>query len=171
MFEILCFQWKGRVFMKLYMQKDGFRWDTPMVLTDRNGRTRYQVSGDAYSLGKRLHVTDLSGREAIYIQQQVPSLFPRYEISVYGRPVTEIVKDLTFVQPKYTMGSLEWELMGILGTYDYEIVWQSSQVAACRPQEDRRLVLELGDRTTELTALGILLTINCIFAAQERKHL
>jgi uncharacterized protein YxjI len=157
--------------MKLYMQKDQFRWDSPMALTDRSGRARYHVSGDAYSLGKRLHVTDLSGREAIYIQQRVPSLFPRYEISVYGRPVTEIVKDLTFVQPKYTLDSLDWEFMGILSTYDYEIVWNNSPVAACRPQEDQRLVLELGERSTELTALGILLAINCIFAAQERKHL
>ncbi len=153
------------------MQNDSFRWGKPLALCDRSGRARYTITGDAYSLGKRLHVVDLAGREAIYVHQQVPSLFPRYAIEVYGRPVGEIYKDLTYVRPRYTIETLDWEIIGSVGTCDYEITWQSSVVAACRPQSDGPgLVMELYDRTTELSALGVLLTVNCIFASQESKH-
>ena len=50
--------------MKLFMQQKGFAWGQPMPLWDKGGHTRYTVTGDAYSLGKRLHVHDLAGREA-----------------------------------------------------------------------------------------------------------
>ncbi len=160
--------------MKLYLQRDAFRWDRPLPLADKSGRPRYLLTGDAYSLGKRLHVTDLAGREAVYVRQQVPSLFPRYAIEVYGKPVGEIYKDLTFLRPRYTIEPLDWEIMGSVGTCDYEITWQKTTVAACRPQEGRTdpvLVLDFYDRTAELAALGVMLTLNCVFAPQEPKHL
>lgn len=161
--------------MKLYMQQDTFRWGSPMPLCDKSGKPRYTLTTEAYSLGKRLHVTDLAGREAIYIRQLVPSLFPRYEIEVYGKPVVTLCKDLTFLRPRYTMEPLDWEITGILGARDYEISRQSALVASSSPQQedsDKSVVaLSLYDRNTALTALGILLTINCVFAPQEPKHL
>lgn len=160
--------------MKLYMQNGAFHWGSPVALFDKSGRTRYTLTSDAYSLGKRLHVIDLAGREAIYIYQQIPSLFPRYEIEVYGKPVGEIVKDLTSIRPRYTMESLEWEIMGSVGTCDYEITRHNAAIASSRPHHTSSgdvLVLEVYERAAELTALGIMLTINCIFAAQEPKHL
>ncbi len=160
--------------MKLYMPKNGFRWGQPLALRDKGGRTRYTVTGDAYSLGKRLHVTDLAGREAVYVYQRVPSLFPCYAVEVYGKPVGEITKDLTFFRPRYTMKALDWEITGTLGACDYEISRHSTVVASSRPQQGASgdvLALCFYDRVTELTALGMVLTINCVFAPQEPKHL
>ena len=156
--------------MKLYMPKNTFRWGETMALQDKAGRTRYTVAGEAYSLGKRLHVHDLAGREAVYVYQRVPSLFPCYAIEVYGKPVGEITKDLTFFRPRYTMKSLNWEIAGTLGACDYEITRQSTVVASSRPQQDVH-ALTFYDRVTELTALGVVLAINCVLAPQEPKHL
>lgn len=160
--------------MKLYMQKDTFRWGVPLALKDRSGRTRYTVTSDAYALGKRLHVTDLSGRKAVYIHQVIPSLFPRYQVEVYGRPITEIVKDLSYFRPRCTIEELGWEVLGSLGGQDYEITHHSTVVAACRPQQnaegDDVLALEFYDRSTDLVALGVILAINCVLAPQESKR-
>lgn len=160
--------------MKLYMPKDGFRWGVPLLLKDRSGRTRYTVTSDAYALGKRLHVTDLSGREAVYIHQAIPSLFPRYQVEVYGRPVTEVVKDLSYFRPRYAIESLEWEVLGTLGACDYEITWHNTVVASCRPQQNQAgedvLALEFYDRSSDLAALGVILAINCVLAPQESKR-
>ncbi len=158
--------------MKLYMPKDSFRWGVPLALKDRSGRTRYTVTSDAYALGKRLHVTDLSGREAVYIRQAIPSLFPRYQVEVYGRPVTEVVKDLSYFRPRYAIEDLEWEVLGALGACDYEITHHSTVVASCRPQPDQpdTLALEFYDRSADLAALGVILAINCVLAPQESKR-
>ena len=158
--------------MKLYMEQL-FRWGVTQELRDSAGRTRYYLTGDAYSLGKRLHVTDLAGREAIFIRQAVPSLFPRYEIEAYGRPVGELVKDLTFSRPRCTIEALGWEVSGSLGARAYSISRGGSIVAVSRPDpaEPERMELDLPDPAAELTALGVMLVINCIFADQESKHL
>ena len=159
--------------MKLYMQKEAFRWGEPMPLRDKAGRTRYTVNSDAYALGKRLHVTDLAGREAVYIRQVVPSLFPKYEVEVYGRPVAAIVKDLSYFRPRYVIEELDWEVLGSLAACDYEISWQSSVVACCRPQQGETgdiLALEFYDRREELASLGVMLTINCLLAPQESRR-
>lgn len=157
--------------MKLYMQKDVFRWGVPLPLRDRSGRTRYTVVSDAYALGKRLHVIDLAGREAVYIHQQIPSLFPRYQVEVYGRPVAEVVKDLSYFRPRYTIEMLDWEVLGSLGGCDYELTQESATVASCRPQpEGDMLALEFLDRSLELAALGVILTLNCLLAPQESKR-
>lgn len=145
-----------------------------MQLWDKGGHTRYTVTGDAYSLGKRLHIHDLAGREAVYVHQRIPSMFPRYEIEVYGKPVGCVTKDLTFLRPKYTMAEMGWEVSGTTGIFDYELTWQNSVVAANRPvqgEKGRLFFMEFYDRTAELAALGVLLTINCILAPQESRRL
>ncbi len=160
--------------MKLYMQKDAFSWGTKLPLTDKTGRTRYFLTGDAFSLGKRLHVTDLAGQEAISVRQKVPSLFPRYELEVYGKPAAEIVKDLSFVRPRYVIEGPGWEIVGTIGACDYEITRNQTVTASSHSQKTPSgevLELDLCDRDTSLTALGLILTVNCIFAPQEPQHL
>lgn len=81
-----------------------------------------------------------------------------------------IVKDLTFLRPKYTVETLDWEVGGAMGVCDYELTWQNSVVAANRPVQGTKgqmYAMEFYDRTAELAALGVLLTINCILAGQE----
>lgn len=160
--------------MKLYMPKDAFRWGVPLPLRDKSGRTRYTVGSDAYALGKRFHVTDLAGREALYIHQQIPSLFPRYQVEVYGRPVAQVVKDLSYFRPRYAIEMVDWEVLGALGEYDYEITCHNVMVASCRPQQGQEgdvLALEFLDRSWDLAALGVILTLNCLLAPQESKRL
>ena len=160
--------------MKLFMQQEAFAWGKPMELWDKGGHTRYTVTGEAFSLGKRLHVQDLAGREAVYVRQQVPSMFPRYELEAYGKHVGTIIKDLTFLRPRYTLEGLDWEISGNPGGFDYEITWRSSVVASCHPVQGEKgdmYALEILDRTAELPALGVLLTVNCILGPQGSRHL
>lgn len=160
--------------MKLSMPQKGFTWGKPMSLTDRPGHTRYTVTGDAYSLGKRLHVQDLAGRETIYIHQKLPSLLPTYEIEVYGRHICTIVKDITYLRPRYEIQPTDWSVTGSTSTFDYQITWQNTVIASCRPQSTAKgevITYDFYDRTEELPALGIMLTINCILVQQESRYL
>ena len=151
--------------MKLYMERDVFSWGRTLELRDRARRKRYTLTGEAYSLGKRLHVFDLAGRKALYIHQQVPSLMPRYEIEVYGKPMGMIQKDLTFLQPRLTLEGLGMELSGSTVLYDYEILSEGAVIAANRPCDmdwGSCFRMEFYDRTKELAALGVMVAVNCV---------
>lgn len=164
-----CFSTERSMVMKLYMQKDMFRWGVPLPLRDKSGRVRYTVNSDAYALGKRLHVTDLAGREALYIHQQIPSLFPRFQVEVYGRPVAQVVKDLSYFRPRYSIEMVDWTVLGNLSQSDYEITCQNTVVASCRPQQSQEgtvLALEFMDRSWDLAALGVILALTCLLSPQ-----
>lgn len=159
--------------MTFYLNMNAFHWGTPLDIFDASGHRRYTLTGDAYAPGRRLHVADLAGREAIYIHQRLPSLFPRFEIEVYGRPVCELVKNLTFSHPRYTPEMLDWEISGTSGAGGYEITRQDTVFASSRPSQTPSgpmLELIIPDQSAGLTALAVLLTIHCIFAPQELKH-
>ena len=160
--------------MKLYMRQHVFTIGDRFNVWDEDGHDRWFVEQELLTWGKILRVYDLSGREAVYIHQVIPSLFPRYQVEVYGRPITEIVKDLSYFRPRCTIEELGWEVLGSLGGQDYEITHHSTVVAACRPQQnaegDDVLALEFYDRSTDLVALGVILAINCVLAPQESKR-
>jgi uncharacterized protein YxjI len=156
--------------MKLYIEPGKFTWGSPLALQDRAGHTRYTLIGDAYSVGKRLHLRDLSGREAVSVRQRVPSLRQQYELEVYGRPVGTISKDMSTLRPRYALEELGWEVGGVPSLGNFEILWQGSVVAACRPEPQGEVfLLELYDRTVELAALGLMLVVGCILVPQESR--
>ncbi len=149
--------------MTLYMNRKEFKWGNTIELSDTSGRSRYLLNGEAYSFGKRLHVTDLAGREAITISQQIPSLFPRYAIDVYGKPVGELIKDLSYSHAHYLLTPEAWELIG--SGYHYEIILDGDTIACCHmdnQKADPVLAMDFHQQNTALHALGIFLTINCI---------
>lgn len=154
--------------MTLYMKKDAFSWGRPLALTDKNGRTRYTVDGDAYAPGKRLNILDLAGKTAVSVRQRFPSLFPRYEIEVYGKPVAALIKDLRTSPPSLRIETLGWTLAGSVSACDYELLRGETELAASRPVSGSPGILALTcpDPPEALAALGVLVTVNCILSPQ-----
>lgn len=152
----------------LYMEKSAFSWGCPLALTDKNGRTRYTVDGDAYAPGKRLHIIDLAGKTAVSVRQRLPSLFPRYEIEVYGKPVAALIKDLRTNPPNFRIETLDWALTGSVSACDYALVRGETALAASRPVSGSPGVLALTcpNPPETLPALGVLVTVNCILSPQ-----
>lgn len=150
----------------LYMEKSAFSWGRPLALTDKNGRTRYTVNGDAYAPGKRLDILDLAGKKAVSVRQRLPSLFPRYEIEVYGKPVAVLIKDLRTNPPSLRIETPDWTLSGSVSVCDYELLRGEAALAASRPVPDSPGVLALTcpDPPETLAALGVLVTVNCILS-------
>ena len=143
--------------MRLYMPEQ-FRWGQTLELRDEAGRTRYTLSGDAYTLGHHLHILDLAGREAVGIRQRVPALFPTFDLEVYGKPVGALCKDLRFQPPRLLLEGMDWNLFGMPGGRDFSILFQNDSIAVCAPDRVRTgyLALELPPTEGTLTALGIL---------------
>ena len=142
--------------MKLFLET-AFRWNTPCPLTDGAGRIRYTLVWDAFHLRRKLRVLDLAGREAVGLCQVLPGFPPRYEAEVYGKPVGEILKDLTVRPACCLFPARNWRAEGPLGAASVS-VWEGT-------------VLDLPEDDSALPALGFLLLIRCIFADQEPRRL
>ena len=107
--------------MKLYMKQKVFSWADTFTVKDSMGEDKYFIKGELFSWGKKLHVYDRSGREVAFIRQKLWTFMPRYMVSVNGTDVAEIVKEFTFLRPKYSIIGPGWEVDGSFWEHDYEV--------------------------------------------------
>ena len=157
--------------MELYIPKGHFCWGGVLELRDGTGKVRYRLMSDAYRLSRRLRLLDLADREAVTVRQQVPSLFPRYELEVYGRPVGAVERDLSYAPPRCGLPGLDWDISGALGREAYALLREEREIAACGedPEDPGRLLLRLSDGPEAMTALGVMLTVHCFLSPGESR--
>ncbi len=154
--------------MKLYIKQKFWSWVRDFTVYDAAGNGRYRVQGEFMSLRTRLHVTDVSGQEVAYMERSF-SWRPRFAVWVRGREVCEIVKDFTWFRQSYHIEGLDWKAEGDFTSHEFMVTGPKGTVA-----EISREWFTLGDAyelniapgTDELTALAVVLAIDCVLASQ-----
>ena len=155
--------------MRLYIKQKVFSWADKFFVKDADGCDKYTVQGEVFSWGKKLHVYDMMGAEVAFIKQEVWSWMPRFYVFCQGQQVAEIKKEFTFFYPKYTIGGLGWEINGSFMAHDYEITKNGSAIVSIRKEWmtwGDSYELNIANPADELVALAVVLTIDCVMAAQ-----
>ena len=155
--------------MKLYIKQKVFSWGDKFTVKDGAGRDSYYVEGEIFSFGRKLHVYDMSGREVAFIKQEVWSWMPRYYVFCGDRQVAEIKKEFTFLFPKYNIEGLGWEINGSFMAHDYEITKNGYPIVSISKEWmtwGDSYELSISNPQDEIVALAVVLTIDCVMAAQ-----
>jgi uncharacterized protein YxjI len=155
--------------MKLYIKQKVFSFNDKFTVKDETGADRYFVEGEIFTLGKKLHVYDANQTERIFLQQKVWSFLPRFFVFVDGLQVAEIVREFTFLKPKYSILGLNWEVIGNFWAHDYEILNQGHVVVTIKKEWltwGDTYVLDILDQRDELNALAIVLAIDAVMSQQ-----
>lgn len=154
--------------MKLYIKQKVFSWADKFTVKDENGQDKYYIQGELFSWGKKLHVNDVNGKEVAFIQQKVFSFLPKYFVFVNGEQIAEIVKEFTFLRPKYRIEGLDWDINGSFWAHDYEITQSGRHIVSiCKEWMTwgDSYELDISDPRDEIVALAVVLTIDCVMAA------
>ena len=154
--------------MKLYIKQKVFSWADRFTVKDSSVNDRYFVEGELFSWGKKLHVYDLTGNEVAFIQQKVFSFLPRYFVYVNGEEVAEIVKEFTFLFPRYSIEGLGWDIEGSFMAHDYQITQHGQPIVTIFKEWmtwGDSYVLDIADPRDEIVALAVVLTIDCVTAS------
>jgi uncharacterized protein YxjI len=155
--------------MKLYIKQKVFSFNDKFTVKDENGEDRYFVEGDVFTLGKRLHVYDVSREKRIFLQQKLWNFLPRFLVFVNELQVAEIVKEFTFLKPRYAVLGLNWEVSGDFWAHDYEIYNQGQLVVTIKKEWlawGDTYVLDIIDPQDELNALAVVLAIDAVMSQQ-----
>ncbi len=154
--------------MKLYIRQKIFSWVDQFTVKDENGSDKYFVEGEFFSWGKKLHVSDRSNNEVAFIQQKVFSFLPKFFVFIDGNQIAEIVKEFTFLQPKYSIDGLDWEINGSFMAHDYEITQQGHSIVTIHKEWmtwGDCYELDIANEQDEIIALSVVLAIDCVMAA------
>ena len=154
--------------MKLYIKQKVFTLGDKFTVKDINGNDRYYVEGEVFSWGKKLHVYDMNGNEAAFIQQKVFSFLPRYFVYVGDEQVAEIVKEFSFLFPRYSIEGLGWDIEGRFMAHDYEITQNGRPIVTISKEWmtwGDSYELDIADSKDEIVALAVVLTIDAVMAS------
>ena len=143
------------------------------TVKDSMGEDKYFVKGEAFSWGKKLHVYDRSGREVAFVRQKLWSFLHRYMVSVNGTDVAEIVREFTFLRPKYSIIGPGWEVDGSFWEHDYEVTENGRPIVSIRKEWmtwGDTYELDIADTGNEVMALAVVLAIDCVLDAQQNAN-
>ena len=154
--------------MKLYIKQKVFSWNDKFSVVDEYGNDCYTVEGELFSFGKKLHVYDMDGMEVAYIEQKLFTFKPRYHVYICGEQVAEIVKEITFLRPKYRIEGLGWEIDGDFWAHDYQITCDGQNIVTiCKEWMTwgDSYELDIAEGESEIMALAVVLCIDCVMAS------
>ncbi len=154
--------------MKLYIRQKVFSWVDRFTVKDESGNDKFFVEGEFFSWGKKLHVSDLNENEVAFIQQKVFSLLPKFFVFVNGNEIAEIVKEFTFLRPKYSIEGLGWEIEGSFMAHDYTITKQGLPIVSIHKEWmtwGDCYELDVTSEQDEIVALSVVLAIDCVMEA------
>jgi uncharacterized protein YxjI len=106
--------------MVFYVKQKVFSFRDRFTVKDQMGNDVYYVEGELMSLGKKLHIYGMNGREEAFISQRLASFKKRFEVYIQSRLAVTIVKDITFLTHKYRLEGTNWVIMGDYLSHDYQ---------------------------------------------------
>jgi len=154
--------------MQLIMKQKAFSWIDRFRVWDGDGHDRYYVEGEFFSFGKRLHITNPDGQEVALVHQKIFSFLPRFFVWADGVQVAEIVKEFTFLHQRYTIDGLGWEVEGDFFAHDYTIFQKGLEIVTIHREWltwGDCYILDIADSQDTVTALAVVLAIDCVHAA------
>lgn len=114
---------------KLYIRQKVFSWKDRFSVFNELGEDVFRVEGEVFTLGKKLHIYDMTDRETAFIHQKVLSFLPRYYISRNGEDIAEVVKKLTFLKARYEIPAFGWTVQGNFTAHEYTVDSDAGVVA------------------------------------------
>ena len=159
--------------MNLYIKQKVFSFKDKFNVYDERGEIKYTAEGEIFTLGRKLHIKDTSGREVIYIKQRLLTFLPKYEISVLDGEVVEIVKNFTIFKHSYTIPDWNIVIRGDFFAHEYEVLRNENQIAHLSKEWftwGDTYAINIADPRDELIALASILVVDCCMEAQKNAN-
>ena len=151
--------------MKLLIKEKAFSWTDTFTVKDEQGNDRWFVKGELFSFGRKLHVKDMYDEEIAKVEQELFRFRRRYNVTVRGRQTASVVQEFTFFKPRYTVEGPGWDVQGNFWGHEFTVTDGGRTVVTISKEWftwGDCYVLDVADGTDELTALAVVLAIDCM---------
>lgn len=110
--------------MKLYIRQRVFTMRDKYNITDAMENPVYQVEGEWFSFGARLHLYNLAGQELYRVERELFHFMPRYTLFRGDMPVASIKKNFTLFGHSLSVDSQygHFEIEGSVFGWEFQIL-------------------------------------------------
>ena len=155
--------------MKLYIKQKIFSLTSNFSVKDENNEDKYFVKGEFFSLKGKLHILNRSGDEVGLIYSRLFTFLPRFILEINGQKVAEIVKEFSFLKPKYRLENTSLRVEGDIWDHSYRLFDKDKLIMTINKEWftfSDTYALTIFDPDYELISLGIVLAIDTANAQQ-----
>ena len=163
--------------MRYVMRQKILAFGDDYTIQDEAGNDVYLVDGRMFSIGKKLSFQHMSGNELAFIRQRLLSWGPTYDITVDGKQIAEVRRDLfSFFHHKFTVdveGPDDLEATGNFFDYEYDFKRGSRTVARVSKAWfawSDTYGIEIEDPGDLLVILTASVVIDSVCHADEHRH-
>jgi uncharacterized protein YxjI len=106
--------------------------------------------------------------EVAFIREKVMSLLPRYFVEIGGQVVCQVVKEITFIKPKYRLEGLSWRMEGDFWEHEYVMFDNNRRIMQLSKKWftwGDSYEMDIVDPQDELLCLCVALAADCAVAA------
>lgn len=109
--------------MRFLMKQKYFSMRDRYTITDESGRGWYQVEGKFFSIGKKLHMYDMSGREIFYIKQRLFRWFPTFDFMAGDQRVARVRGKFSIFTKRLALmtDQGDYKIRGSVLSWDFDI--------------------------------------------------
>ena len=137
---------------------------------DHTGTPRYFVSTEFLTIGHKIHISDMQGRELARIDERVFRILSTATITIGGIPRGDIIREFTLFRPRYRIEFNDWSVQGDYFGWDYQIMNSAGVTVARIERELMHLSdtynLYVNDPNDEVAALAVAIAIDMMNCKQ-----
>lgn len=159
--------------MRLMIKQRVFAWTDSYDIYDENHNVKYQVKGEFFSLGHKLHVYDQYQNEVGIVKQRLLTLLPTFEIEVNGKIMGNIQKRFTFFKPKYDVDFNGWHVEGDFLEWEYDVYDGCSSTIHIHKEFlswGDTYMIDYANPEDEIMGLMLVLAIDAANCSEENSH-
>lgn len=150
--------------MELLIRQRVFSWTDSYDVYDEDGRPRYEIRAEFFTLGHQIHVWDkASGMEVGSIHQRLLTLLPQFDIVIDGQVQGTITKAFSFLRPRYTVDFRGWHVEGDFLGWDYRVLQGDREIMSISKEPlhwSDTYVLRYSNPANEMPGLLLVLAID-----------
>lgn len=106
--------------MKLYVNEKLFSIHNKFYVLDENENNVYEIASKVISIGDKTTISDMSGNQVAYIEQEVLHLMPTYNVFINNELAFKINKKFKLFKNDYALSN-GYRVEGSTFNYDFRI--------------------------------------------------
>ena len=118
-------------------------------------------------------VHDTNDEEVALVQQKLLSIMPRFYVFVNGEKTAEILKEFTFLKPRYHIFGKNWTVEGDFLAHDYKIMEQGNEIASVHKvwmSWGDSFELDIYDTHDEVGLIAVILAIDAVMDSNSSSY-
>ena len=151
--------------MKLLFKQKFFSWFDSYNIFDEAGNVFFHVQGQL-SWGHLFYIYNQNNVHIGTLKEQIFRFLPHFTMFENGNEVGEIIKEISWFKPKFSLTCSDWTVTGDIWEWDYSIVNSNNQVIAYISKQllnfTDTYVLNIKNSNDALRVLMIVLAIDAI---------